>query len=218
MALKQGDMLPSDHVFAGLRYHHYRCVYADPPTKFVAGVKSRPQHYKRMTDAEIAAMPVADLLHPDGCWLFLWVTSPKLYPPPRSRQLLSPADLARGWGFARYSARAFLWIKQHKSLADKPPQLFHHRDSLHRGMGYTTAKNAEDCLLFRVGMPVRRSAKVHEIIIAPRRDHSRKPDETIERIQQFCAGPYVELFSRQPRPGWDSFGNEVTKFSPQVAA
>ena len=43
---------------------------------------------------------------------------------------------------------------------------------------------------------------VRELIIAPRREHSRKPDEQYERIERFCAGPYVELSARQQWPGW----------------
>ena len=56
-------------------------------------------------------------------------------------------------------------------------------DSLHVGMGYGTRKNAEDCFLFRVGSPKRLARDVHEIILAPVREHSRKPDEAIERIE-----------------------------------
>jgi N6-adenosine-specific RNA methylase IME4 len=41
--------------------------------------------------------------------------------------------------------------------------------------------------------------------MAPRREHSRKPDEVYERIEHLVAGPYLELFARDgavPRPGW----------------
>jgi N6-adenosine-specific RNA methylase IME4 len=138
-----GHQFPAGHVFAGLKARHYRCALIDPPTTFFAGSKGRPQHYARMSDREIAALPVADLLHPDGGWIFLWVTSPKFYPPTSSGRLLSPADLVRPWG-ARYSARAFVWVKMKKSAANGLPFGIT-ADSLHRGLGYTTRKNAEDC-------------------------------------------------------------------------
>ena len=51
-------------------------------------------------------------------------------------------------------------------------------------------------------------------IIAPRREHSRKPDGIHERIERLVAGPYLELFARQKRPGWDVWGNEADKFRP----
>ena len=48
--------------FGELEPHHYRTIAIDPPCRFAAGTKSRPQHYKRMTDAEIAALPIKQLV------------------------------------------------------------------------------------------------------------------------------------------------------------
>lgn len=206
------ERLPPDHVFAGLVRNGYRCLLIDPPTRFVAGTKGRPQHYDRMTDADIAALPIADLLHPEGAWIFLWVTSPKLYAPAGSRTQLSPDDVVRPWG-ARYSGRAFVWIKT-KAKAALPT--IHCEHDLHVGMGFTTRKNAEDCLLFRTGMPQRLARDVREVIVSPVREHSRKPDEAIARIERFCPGPRVELFAREARDGWDAWGDEVGMFNEQA--
>lgn len=185
----------------------FRAIVADPPWRFSGGTKGRPQHYPRMSDTEIAVLPVGALADPAGCWLFLWVTSPKL-----------PAAfaIAAAWGF-RYSARAFVWIKTHRRLDGAGPALFVHPGSLHRGTGYTTRKNAEDCLLFRRGRPKRLARDVFEVIFAPPREHSRKPPEAAERIERFCEGPYLELFSRESRPGWSSWGTEAGKFDRRVA-
>jgi N6-adenosine-specific RNA methylase IME4 len=109
------------------------------------------------------------------------------------------------WGF-RYSAIAFTWVKLKRDHV-----LTGERD-LHVGLGYTTRKNTELCLLARRGSPKRRSTKVRELIVSPRREHSRKPDEIHERIEQYCAGPYVELFARSSRKGWRTWGAEATKF------
>lgn len=211
-AISHGSMterLPTDHRFAGLVRNSYRCLLIDPPTRFVAGTKGRPQHYERMTDADIAALPVADLLHPEGAWIFLWVTSPKLYAPAGSRTQLSPDDVVRPWG-ARYSGRAFVWVKT-KAKATTP--VIHCEHDLHVGMGFTTRKNAEDCLLFRTGMLQRLARDVREVIVSPVREHSRKPDEAIARIEWFCPGPRVELFAREVRDGWDAWGDEVAMFN-----
>jgi N6-adenosine-specific RNA methylase IME4 len=167
-----------------------------------------------MTDADIAALPVADLLHPEGAWIFLWVTSPKLYAPQGSRKQLSPDVVARAWG-ARYSGRAFVWVKT-KATAQLP--IIHCEHGLHVGMGFTTRKNAEDCLLFRTGMPQRLARDVREVIISPVREHSRKPDEAIVRIERFCPGPRIELFAREIREGWDAWGDEVDTFDASLAA
>ena len=53
---------------------------------------------------------------------------------------------------------------------------------------------------------------VAKLMIAPRREHSRKPDETHDRIERLVDGPYLELFARASRPGWDRFGNQAGLF------
>jgi N6-adenosine-specific RNA methylase IME4 len=62
------------------------------------------------------------------------------------------------------------------------------------------------------GKPKRIARDVRELVIAPRREHSRKPDEVAAGTERLVAGPYLELFARETRPGWTSWGNEVTKF------
>ena len=188
---------------APLQRAKYRTIVVDPPWKFSAGTKGRPQHYPRMTDAEIGALPIRDLAHPDGANIFLWVTSPKAFHIPA---------IVQAWRL-RYSGRAFVWIKTHAVMARGGEPLFLHRDSLHTGTGFTTRKNAEDCLLLKIGKPPRLSKKTHEIIVSPVREHSRKPDEFYRRVEGFSAGPYADIFARQPREGWDVFGNEANKFA-----
>lgn len=81
------------------------------------------------------------------------------------------------------------------------------------GTGYWTRANPEQCLLFTRGSPKRLSASIEKLIVSPRREHSRKPDEIYERIEKLVGGPYLELFSRQERAGWKTWGNQVGKFS-----
>lgn len=83
-------------------------------------------------------------------------------------------------------------------------------------MGYWTRKQTEQCWLFTRGKPKRLSKGVRQVIRDPRREHSRKPDEQYARIEALVGGPYLELFARQQRPGWTSWGNQVEKF--EVAA
>lgn len=179
------------HPLAPLRQRHYRSIVIDPPWRFAAGTEGRPQHYPRMTDDEIAALPLRELVHPDGAWLWVWCTSPK------ARDLFAIADR---WG-AKFSGRGFLWVKLNQDA------------TLFTGMGFTTRKNAEDCWLFKFGSPARRAADIPEVILARRREHSRKPDISYDRIERFSEGPYADVFSRESRVGWDSFGNETTKFN-----
>jgi N6-adenosine-specific RNA methylase IME4 len=138
----------------------------------------------------IATLPVSKIAASDA-WLFLWVPSPHL---PVGLQLIER------WGF-RYSGKAFAWAKQNPSGV-----------GWHMGTGFTTRKNTEDCLLGRRGKPPIKARDVRELIVAPRREHSQKPDEQYERIERLVAGPYVELFARTQRPGWFSWGDQVDKF------
>jgi N6-adenosine-specific RNA methylase IME4 len=51
-----------------------------------------------------------------------------------------------------------------------------------------------------------------QLVVAPRREHSRKPDEVRERIERLLPGPYIELFARETRHGWDCWGNQASLF------
>jgi len=84
------------------------------------------------------------------------------------------------------------------------------------GLGYTTRKASEPCLLGRRGKPRRLRNDVRDVIHASVREHSRKPDEFYERVEQFAPGPYLDLFARERRQGWDAWGNERDKFDGVV--
>lgn len=174
----------------------FRVISADPPWMFkVFSAKgegrSASQHYNTMSLDDICALPVSDLAARD-CHLFLWVTGSNL---PHGLRVME------SWGF-RYSGTAFVWVKTRK---DGQPAI---------GMGHTTRKSAEFCLLGRRGAPKRKSKAVREVIMSPRREHSRKPDETYGRIETYADGPYLELFARQPWPGWTAWGNQTDRFAP----
>lgn len=193
----------------------WRCIVADPATDFSAGKKSRPTHYERMSDHAIAALPVRAVAAPDA-WLFLWATSPKLYRPKGSKTQLTPQEIAEAWGF-RYSGRAFVWLKLHRRFGRGGAPIWFGHDAIHKGMGYTTRKTAEDVLLFRRGRPPRASKSVEEVILAALREHSRKPEAFYERVEAYCAGPRLELFARQNRPGWTVWGDQTTHFDGAAA-
>jgi N6-adenosine-specific RNA methylase IME4 len=72
--------------------------------------------------------------------------------------------------------------------------------------------NVEQCLLATRGSPPRMAKDVRRLVISPRREHSRKPDEIYGRIERLARGPYLELFSRQSREGWDAWGYQPVLF------
>jgi N6-adenosine-specific RNA methylase IME4 len=81
------------------------------------------------------------------------------------------------------------------------------------GTGYWTRANSEVCLLATRGQPKRVDSGVRQAIVEKRRQHSRKPDCVHRRIEQLVSGPYLELFARAPRSGWDVWGNQTNKFA-----
>jgi N6-adenosine-specific RNA methylase IME4 len=173
---------------------HYRVIYADPPWTFATysrkGKGRSPEaYYDCMSLAEIEALPVTEWAA-DDCVLLLWVTDPLLE---KAFQIIS------SWGFT-YKTIGFYWAKLKRA-----EDLFNENDFF-TGLGFWTRANPELCLLATRGHPHRRRANVRKLIVSPRREHSRKPDEAYERIEALCDGPYLELFARFPRPGWDSWG------------
>lgn len=189
----------------------YGVIYADPPWRYEVwsgetAVKRRDGkgtnvsaavHYQTMSAEDIRALPVSQLGAPD-CVLLLWVTWPTL---------LQAIDLIKEWGFT-YKTCAFDWMKAHAGQIE----MFDADQKALMGMGYWTRANSEPCLLATRGKPKRLSKGVRQGIIEPRREHSRKPDCVYGRIEKLLHGPYVELFARQPRDGWDSWGNQTDKF------
>jgi N6-adenosine-specific RNA methylase IME4 len=122
-------------------------------------------------------------------------------------------EAMRAAGFS-FSAKAFTWIKTLPTLS-RGSRLISTDEIEHMlamGGGKTTRKNSESCWLGRRGNPQILSHGVREVIVAPRREHSRKPDEFYARVEAFCDGPRLDLFGRQSRPGWTVYGDEPTLF------
>lgn len=185
----------------------YRIVYADPPWRFEVrsretGLgKSPDRHYRTMTTAEIAALPVREAVA-DSAHLALWVYDPML-----------PAAfvVAEAWGFPRFVTPLFRWFK----TTNGQMRLFDPTPTPGFSTGYHTRGGAcEECWLFKRGrgLGVRRHG-IRKEFFAPVREHSRKPDEVAEWIVDLYGDlPRVELFARTRRSGWDAWGDETDKF------
>ena len=181
----------------------YGAILCDPPWAFKTYSdkgkgRSAEAHYSCPNFSALCAVPVQDWAAKD-CALFLWVTDPML---PKALELI------RAWGLT-YKTVAFYWVKLNKSVARN----YHWSEfDFFTGLGYWTRANPEMCLLATRGHSKRKAKNVPRLVIAPRREHSRKPDEIYSRIERLVAGPYIELFSRQHWPGWDQWGDETSKF------
>ena len=137
---------------------------------------------------ELCALPVSEITEKD-CVLFLWATFP---------QLKEALQLIKAWGFT-YKTVAFVWLKTNK----KALTWFY-------GLGFWTRVNAEICLLATKGHPKRQAKNIHQLIISPIEEHSKKTEEARKKIVALMGDiPRIELFARKESPGWDIWGNEV---------
>ena len=171
----------------------YRTIVADPPWPYrgtsgphrndraTGRRQRRPMPYSVLGVAEIAALPVEGMAAPDA-HLYLWTTS----------AFLEPAyTVARSWGFT--PSTVLIWCKAPCGM----------------GLGGAFAITSEFILFCRRGSlpPQRREGR--NWWQWPRGRHSRKPEGFQDLVEQVSPGPYLELFARRPRLGWDVWGNEV---------
>lgn len=189
--------------FSSLPRGHYGAILADPPWSFEVWSKdtgngrSAESHYSTMSMRQIARLPVDELAAKD-CVLFMWACWPSI---------ADALKIIDAWGFT-YKTCGFDWMKADNTQ----PNFFQDDLPAQVGMGYWTRANTEPCLLAVKGKPKRLNADVRMGIIAPRREHSRKPEGVHSRIERLVTGPYLELFARAPRAGWDVWGNQTDKF------
>ncbi len=165
----------------------YTTIYADPPWPEYGGgqiKRGADRHYPLMSIKEIKAMPIQDITK-DNAHLYLWVTN---------NYLPAGLEVMQAWGF-RY-VTTITWAKDRIGLG----QYF-------RGM-------TEHCLFGVKGkLPYKKldgkRQQGRTLLVAPRERHSQKPVEMYDMIERVSYGPYMELFARNKRAGWDSWGNEV---------
>ena len=192
-----------------LPQNHYSVIVADPPWRFTARSdkgkdRSAEKHYSTMTLEDIKALPVKNLAA-KNCVLFMWVVD---------THAEMAFEVIKAWGF-KYKTIGLYWAKTNKD------------GSFFTGLGFWTRANPEHAylaytgdeqgverlLLATTGQPTRQSKSVKRLLVTPRQEHSRKPDASFSSVEALVAGPYLELFSRAGRPGWDSWGHEAGKFT-----
>jgi N6-adenosine-specific RNA methylase IME4 len=117
------------------------------------------------------------------CVLFLWTTHQFIW---------DAGELLRHWGFT-YKA-TLVWDK----------------DRI--GMGAWLRMQCEFCLIGTKGKPTWNNTKHRDIVREARREHSRKPEAFYEIVEDITVGRRLDFFSRQQRPGWETFGNDREKF------
>jgi N6-adenosine-specific RNA methylase IME4 len=179
----------------------YRTIVADPPWSYPEGfarnkggryangtshteIAALP--YEAMSLDEIAAVPVGTMAE-NNAWLWLWTTN---------RYLPLAFGVIAAWGFI---------YKQ---------MLVWHKSDGHPRFPQTIAPvRSEYLLVCKRGHPKRTGTLESTVISIPFNPstmrHSEKPEAFLDYIEQVCPGPYLELFARRNRLGWDTWGNEA---------
>jgi N6-adenosine-specific RNA methylase IME4 len=177
----------------------YRTIVADPPWRYkttMAVTGNAPgrtrQHgrsgsaieYPTMSVEEIAAMPVNSLLHPEGAHLYLWTTN---------THIEQAWGVSRAWGFE--PKNLLTWCKRPKGM-----------------IGFGAFSQSTEFILF--ASSARRAIHTSRCNTTwfewPRTlAHSRKPEALQELVERISPGPYLELFARRRRYGWDVWGDEA---------
>lgn len=183
----------------------YQTIVADPPWDHSAGTgfsygekhsqgarngkpRSTATPYESLTLAEIAALPVSDLAEPDA-HLYLWTTQ---------KYLRDSFEIVDAWGFKVSST--LTWCKA--------PMGF---------MGGAYRSSTEFCHFARRGSLAHKRQAPAQWYTWPRvgwtqsdpaAKHSRKPEAFLDLVESVSPGPYLELFARRNRFGWDTWGDE----------
>ncbi|MEV8248116.1 MT-A70 family methyltransferase [Streptomyces rochei] len=171
-------------------------IVADPPWTYTFSTRkteaagtgwhgSAQRHYSTMTFEEICALPIADMAA-DDCVLWLWAVNPMIH---------KGLELVTRWGF---EYRGLLtWAKTTKD--GRKPAF---------GSGYWLRGATEQVILATRGKPAHVRNQV-TWFSAPVGAHSAKPAAAYQIFETFSDGPRVDLFARQTRPGWTTWGNDV---------
>lgn len=183
----------------------YRTIVADPPWHYgrmgggyawrkgkPSGVSGRPMlAYQTMSVEEIAALPVVDQAA-DDAHLYIWTTQ---------RYLWDAPAIARAWGFE--PNKILTWAKAPTGFC----------------LGGAWGNSSEFILFAKRGKLKAQERVPRDWFGWKRGAHSQKPEEFQDLVEQISPGPYLELFARRERLGWDTWGDQSANSSGlQLAA
>jgi N6-adenosine-specific RNA methylase IME4 len=174
---------------SGNRETRYRTIVADPPWDVKAGPRSlhdprersRNLTYPTMTVAQIATLDVSGFADKDA-HLYLWTIN---------AYIEDAYEIARLWGFR--PSTLLVWCKSPKG----------------RGLGGTFPTFTEYILFARRGSLAATDRAATNWWKWERSFHSQKPEAFLDIVESVSPGPYLEMFARRNRLGWDTWGNEA---------
>ncbi len=182
----------------------YATIVADPPWPYgsVAALgatsKNRPNSFdtpgaKAGAANRYSLMSMADIKRikvdaADDAHLYLWTTN---------AFMAEAHEVMAAWGFEQKTI--LTWVKM---KPDGTPSM---------KMGYYFRGATEHCLFgVRGRLRLRATRALPTAFLWPRLDrHSEKPDSFYDLVEEASPGPYLELFARRQRLGWDTIGDEL---------
>lgn len=180
----------------------YSTVVADPPWPYespgghlTSSAAHRPNSHSRRhapdSRTRYGAMSIEDLcaLEPpvaDNAHLYLWTTN---------GFVVEAHEIARAWGFRPITLCTWGKVQPDGSPSMKTGNYF-------RGATEHVVFGVRGKLPFPIDRPT------PTLWLWPRLAHSVKPDAFYDLVESLSPGPYVELFARRARFGWDYWGDE----------
>jgi N6-adenosine-specific RNA methylase IME4 len=167
----------------------FHVISIDPPWPYDEGksAETYDPNGRRAANPypEMSLEDIRDLVVPaaDDCVLWLWTTH---------KFMRHSFDLLDAWGFA--DKAIVTWAKDRM------------------GLGRWLRSQSEFCIMAVRGSPVINLTNQTTVLHGPLREHSRKPDEFYALVDSLCVGRKLDYFSRQPRDGWQQFGNDTERF------
>lgn len=186
----------------------YRTIVADPPwpmkwsgggttrvngrgERHVNHTPRRELPYPTMSIEDICALPVHNLAEPDA-HLYVWIPDEFLIRGDGDR-------VVHAWGFT--PGRLIIWRKPGFGFGRFPrPQ--------HEAV-IVCRRGALPFAVADVGSVQTWKLPYAKVRGSAGREHSRKPDGFLDLVERASPGPYLELFARRQRLGWDTWGNEA---------
>lgn len=158
----------------------YRTIVADPPWQLDAVGATKANAHHHYTTMSLDDIKALEVDAAEDAHLWLWALN----------SMMSEAhDVARAWGFRPVTL--LTWCK-------KQP-----------GVGYYLRNNTEHCIFATKGKPMVPDDKpTASWFVWPRAEHSKKPDAFYDLVERVSPGPYLELFARRARFGWDYWGDQ----------
>jgi N6-adenosine-specific RNA methylase IME4 len=149
--------------------------------------RGKSRQYTCIPLDHIYALPIAELLQPDAV-VVLWNTQ-------NGNAEGWHSEALRRWGLKP------IWTGAWEKLTANGLPFF--------GTGFHARSCAEFYTVGTRGRPQLQAKNIRNFIAAPWRGESVKPDELYRDVEALYPGPYVDLFARRHRDGWDCWGDQL---------